>query len=315
MIIFTDDPDCAELFLTGENISWDKGGTPDNPGISALAGKLFRKSTLYEATIESEKDWRFLLIAKSAPESQYDILIDLCRKNVPIPQGTVCLAGKGSKFHGFKGRSWDSPEGNIYLSAHFAPETRIENYGPGFMVLAAVSVIDAIDEISGLANRSGIKWVNDIFIDGAKVCGVLAHALAEGNIVTNAIIGIGLNVETTPSPRPTIFIRRAASLNDFAPDSNHYTQNQFFELLSKSIYKNYLILKNGNYQKLIDRYRQRSVIIGREVAIYEDLAGPEMRMIANGTVKKIGGNLELYLNGFKESFNRGRLALKKINMP
>lgn len=311
MIIFTDDPDCAELFLTGKKPSWEKGVTSDNPGISALAGRLFGKSKVYRATTWTESNWGFLLIAQSAPESQYDILIDLCRKNVPIPHGTICLAGEGLKFHGFKGRSWDSPKGNIYLSAHFAPKAKIENYGPGFMVLAANSVIDAIDEIAGLANRSGIKWVNDIFIDDAKVCGVLAHTLAEDHIVTNAVIGIGLNVETTPNPKPTIFVPRAASLNDFAPDSKFFTKNLLFELLSKSIYKNYLILKNGDYQKLIDRYRQRSVIIGREVAIYEDLAGPEMRMIANGTVKEIGDNLELYIEGFKEPFSRGRLALIK----
>jgi len=310
MIIFTDNTDCAERFLTGKALSWEKSLIRDDNPIAPLASRIFGTKNLFSFVMTSEMDWNYLLITKSAPESQYDILIDLGRKNIPLPHGIICLAGEGLKFHGFKGRGWDSPEGNLYLSAHFAPNRRIENYGPGFMVLAAVSVLEAIDEIPGLSYRAGIKWVNDILIDGAKVCGVLAHTIAENDKVTNAVIGIGLNVETTPNPEPTIFVPKAASLNDFAPDPNLYTRSMLFDLLSRSICKNYLTLIIGGFNRLLDRYRNRSSIIGREVAVYTDSDSDILIKTVEGRVVYIGDNLELYLEGHKKPVKRGRLAIK-----
>ncbi len=310
MIIYTDNTECADRFLEGTNIAWEKASIPQNEGISPLAGRIFGSGELFTCDIDFGKGWNYLLIAKKASESQYDILIELGRENVPLPHGILCLAGEGLKFHGFKGRHWDSPEGNLYLSAHFAPNMPVKNYGVGFMILAAVSVIDAIDEIAGLTNRAKIKWVNDILIDDAKVCGVLAHTIAEAETITNAIIGIGLNVETTPQTKPTIFVPRAASLNEFAPDPNLYTRGLLFELLKKTIYKNYLALIDGDFLRLLDLYRDRSSIISREATIYDDSENDIPAKIGEGRIISIGENLELLIEGLEKPVKRGRLALK-----
>lgn len=310
MIIYTDNTECADRFLEGTNIAWKKASIPQNEGISPLAGRIFGSGELFTCDIDFGKGWNYLLIAKKASESQYDILIELGRENVPLPHGILCLAGEGLKFHGFKGRHWDSPEGNLYLSAHFAPNMPVKNYGVGFMILAAVSVIDAIDEIAGLTNRAKIKWVNDILIDDAKVCGVLAHTIAEAETITNAIIGIGLNVETTPQTKPTIFVPRAASLNEFAPDPNLYTRGLLFELLKKTIYKNYLALIDGDFLRLLDLYRDRSSIISREATIYDDSENDIPAKIGEGRIISIGENLELLIEGLEKPVKRGRLALK-----
>jgi len=311
MIIYTDNTDCAERFLEGMDVGWREASSIENRGISDLAGRVFESGNLLTCDIDSGEGWQYLLIAKTAPSSQYDILIELGREGVPVPHGTLCLAGEGLKFHGFRGRQWDSPEGNLYLSAHFAPQKPIADYGPGFMVLAAVSVIDAIDGIPGLSGRATIKWVNDILIDEAKVCGVLAHTIAENEKVTNAIIGIGLNVEVSPQPEPTIFVPGAACLNDFAPGSEFHTRGRLFQLLIRSIYKNYLALANGNYLNLLDKYRRRSNIMGRPIEIYEDSGSGPGKRIAEGQVSSIGENLELYLEGREAPVKRGRLAFKK----
>jgi BirA family biotin operon repressor/biotin-[acetyl-CoA-carboxylase] ligase len=292
MIIYTDNTACAERFLEDREIAWENSSRSEDEGISLLAGRVFGGAELFTGDIDFVDGWNYLLIAKSAPESQYDILIDLAREGFPVPHGTLCLAGEGLKFHGFKGRHWDSPEGNLYLSAHFAPQKPIANYGPGFMVLAAVSVIDAIDRVPGLSSRTAIKWVNDILIDDAKVCGVLAHTIAESEKVTNAIIGIGLNVEINPRPEPTIFVPRAASLNDFAPEPDLYTRGKLFRLLTRSIYKNYLTLSGGDYHDLLGKYRDRSNIMGRLIEIYEDSESDTSIKVAEGRISSIGENLE-----------------------
>jgi BirA family biotin operon repressor/biotin-[acetyl-CoA-carboxylase] ligase len=310
MIVYADDIACAERFVENKEIVWRKASTPDNQGISSLAGRIFGDADIFSCEIEFIEGWNYLLIAKKASESQYDILIDLSRKNIPIPSGIICIAGEGDRFHGFKGRHWDSPEGNIYLSAHFAPNIPIKNYGAGFMILAAVSVIDAIDNIPGLSQKAGIKWVNDILIDDAKVCGVLAHTIAEAEVITNAIIGIGLNVETVPKTEPTVFVPKASSLNEFASGQNLYTRRLLFSLLTKTIHENYLTLISGNFDELLNRYRNRSNIIGREVIIYEDSEGDIPARICEGRAISIGDNLELYIEGTEKPVKRGRLALK-----
>ena len=286
---------------------------PDNNRIAPPAKRIFKSDSLYKSEMTTEKNWSYLLIAKSASESQYDTLINLAREGVPLPHGTLCLAGEGLKFHGFKGRHWDSPEGNIYLSAHFAPGKHVENYGAGFMILAAVSVVDAISEIEELSGRVAIKWVNDIFVDNAKVCGVLAHTMAEADDVTNAVIGIGLNTETSPSTEPTIFVPKAAALNDLLPPGKKTTRAALFESLTRSIYKNYLTLIDNGYYELLNRYREYSNVIGQDVAIYDDTGAVSEQLLAEGRVSAIGDNLELFLDGLDEPLKRGRLAIKQPN--
>lgn len=310
MNILTDNANCANRFLEGYTITWEETGVPRDKGIAQLARRILKASNLYSAAVDIEEGWNYLLIAESVDESQYDILIELARNNVPLPHGILCLAARGNRFHGFKGRRWDSPEGNLYLSAHFAPSRKIENYGPGFMVLAAVSVVEAIDKVPGLSGQAGIKWVNDILIDDAKVCGVLAHTVAEDELVTNAIIGIGLNVETAPDIEPTKFVPRVGSLAESASDPASCTRGRLFQLLIRSIYKSYLSLAGGNNRNLIREYRDRSLIIGRKVTIYEDSAEGNPEILSEGRVIDIGNDLELILEGVESPIKRGRLAFQ-----
>ncbi|UCC79875.1 MAG: biotin--[acetyl-CoA-carboxylase] ligase [Candidatus Zixiibacteriota bacterium] len=310
MIIYTDDTDCAERFLVDKDIPREKSSVNEDSPVSPLIKRIFKTGNLYTFSEAQDQTWSHLLIAKSAPESQYDILVDMARKNIPLPSGIICLAGEGRKFHGFRGRYWDSPEGNIYLSAHFAPNLPIRNYGAGFMILAAVSVVDAIDEVPGLSGRAGVKWVNDILIDDAKVCGVLAHTIAENHVVTNAIIGIGLNVETRPRTEPTVFVPRAASLAEFVSGQDFYTRRLLFSLLKKTIHQNYQTLINGGFRNLLDRYCRRSNIIGRDVIIYDDTENDIPAKTGEGRVISIGENLELFIEGLEKPVKRGRLAFK-----
>lgn len=92
------------------------------------------------------------------------------------------------------GRSFVSPPGTgLYMSLLSAPPKGIDS---GLItVLAAVAVCRAIEEITALQPK--IKWVNDLFLRGKKVCGILAEGL--GGPV---IIGIGVNLRTPPGGFP-----------------------------------------------------------------------------------------------------------------
>ncbi|MBQ7657249.1 MAG: biotin--[Clostridia bacterium] len=62
-------------------------------------------------------------------------------------------------------------------------------------ILAAVAVCQAINELTGLQPK--IKWVNDLFLRGNKVCGILAERIEQG-----VIVGIGVNLKTPPGGFP-----------------------------------------------------------------------------------------------------------------
>lgn len=107
-----------------------------------------------------------------------------------IENGTVILADKQSGGRGRHGKSFESPEGGLYMSVYL---DAVYSTGemPFVTVLSGIAVRRAILDITGLDAK--IKWPNDIFIGGKKVCGILTE-LVKRRCGYGVIIGIGLNV-------------------------------------------------------------------------------------------------------------------------
>jgi BirA family biotin operon repressor/biotin-[acetyl-CoA-carboxylase] ligase len=248
-------------------------------------------------------------MVEKAPVSQYDVVVDLCQQNIDLPDRILCLAGSGEKFHGNRRRSWAALPGNIHLTAHLKPDLLMSAHGIGFTIMSALAVVEAIDRLPGLSGRAMIKWVNDIFIDDAKVSGFLTHTLSLEGRITSAIIGIGLNVEIAPEIVPDRFIGRAAALKNFAPDTAECNQRIVFEYLTGTLQKNYSLLAEGQLPSLLDRYRERSLIIGRSVEIIPDSVHAVDDEVMRGRVTAIGPHLEIYLEGREAPVTRGRLIL------
>ena len=68
----------------------------------------------------------------------------------------------------------------------------------------------------------------------------------------------------------------------------------------------------GNYYELLEIYRTRSIVIGRNVKIMSDPIDGSSELIAEGKVKAIGDNLELFLEGVDEPITKGRLILQYL---
>jgi BirA family biotin operon repressor/biotin-[acetyl-CoA-carboxylase] ligase len=167
--------------------------------------------------------------------------------------------------------------------------------------------VDAIDAIPGLEESAGIKWVNDILIDGAKVGGVLAYTQSMGGAISGAVLGIGVNVETEPDIEPTPFVPQAGTLRSKASRPEACNQQSFFAALAAALDTNYTRLLAGEYEALLERYRERSLVIGRQVTLCADKPGPELDVIARGRVSRIGDALELAIEGYEQPFTKGRL--------
>lgn len=105
-------------------------------------------------------------------------------------EGTVVIAESQSAGKGRMGRSFHSPEGNgLYMSLLLKPDA--ETAGR-ITTMAAVAVCRAIENTLDI--KADIKWVNDILLDGKKVCGILAEAATGGEGMMFVVLGIGVNV-------------------------------------------------------------------------------------------------------------------------
>ncbi len=104
-------------------------------------------------------------------------------------EGTVVVAGTQTAGRGRQGRNWLSRQGNLYLSIIFRPTLEVL---PMLSILAGVAAVRAIRKTTRL--EPGIKWPNDIMLGGKKTGGILVESVVQGDQVSQAILGIGLNV-------------------------------------------------------------------------------------------------------------------------
>jgi biotin-(acetyl-CoA carboxylase) ligase len=253
--------------------------------------------------------WNHLLLTSHSIRSQCDQLVGLSRAGHHLPDHIACLARSGSSFRGFKGRSWSAAPGNVHLAVHFSPGRVIERFEVAFTILAALSVAEAIDGLPGLTRHPGIRWVNDIVMGDAKIGGVLAYTQTQGQVVTSAVLGIGLNVEVTPAVEPTPFVPSIACLQEFIRGGKHGSLATLVGRLLATLNRNYRELLQGGYRSLLERYRQRSTVTGELCTICTEESDHEPRVIAVGRLAAIGDGLELYVDGHRRPITRGRLLL------
>lgn len=121
------------------------------------------------------------------------------------PDGTVVTAGEQSAGRGRQGRTWSAPPGKaLLLSAIVRDLTHRDALLP---LAVPVAVAEACDRFAGA--RCGIKWPNDIWVDGRKLSGILLEGRPQEGW---AVIGIGLNVGTSREEFPDELSAIATSL-------------------------------------------------------------------------------------------------------
>jgi BirA family biotin operon repressor/biotin-[acetyl-CoA-carboxylase] ligase len=128
-----------------------------------------------------------------------------CRRQAAdgAPEGLLVWAGEQIAGRGRRGRGWDSPKGNLYLSLLLRPGgPPAEGAKLGFV--AAVAMGAALGALLPDGEwRVQLKWPNDLLIDRAKAGGILLEGqpAADGSLAW-AILGIGVNVRSFPTDTP-----------------------------------------------------------------------------------------------------------------
>ncbi|MCQ6277894.1 biotin--[acetyl-CoA-carboxylase] ligase [Bacillus sp. EB600] len=146
---------------------------------------------------------------EEAVESTQKVAQRLANENVP--EGTVVIAEEQLSGKGRLGRQWHSPKyTGIWMSLILRPNIPLPK-APQLTLLTAVAVVQAIEDLTGLAAE--IKWPNDILINGKKLTGILTELQAEADQIHSVIIGIGINVNQQLQDFPSELHPIATSLS------------------------------------------------------------------------------------------------------
>lgn len=176
--------------------------------------------------------------------------------------GLVLLAEEQSAGRGRMGRSFYSPPGSgLYLSLLLRPAMRAAD-ATRLTACAAVAVSETIEELSG--RDAQIKWVNDVFVGGRKVCGILTEASVdcENGALHYVVVGIGVNTRVPEGDFPEELKGVAGSAFGAGaiPELRCRLAAGILDRMTD-------FAENPSAPGIFEAYRRRSLVLGREIRI------------------------------------------------
>ena len=229
----------------------------------------------------------FLIERYDTVTSTNDILKEKARAGAPA--GTVAVAKRQTAGRGRMGRSFFSEDGGLYFSLLLRPAGKAEDV-LAITAKAAVAVALAVEKHTGKAAE--IKWVNDIYQGGKKVCGILAEGQATGHGMDYVVLGIGVNLSLA-SGFPEDLKETAGTLfSDTAYDAEAILAD---------------ILANLSAENAYAEYVKRDMLFGRTVSV---LRGGEAVCIAkaDGITEDFG--LRLVTEDGEEVLRTGEVSIR-----
>ena len=209
------------------------------------------------------------------------------------PHGTVILADSQTAGRGRMGRSFSSPKGlGIFLSLVLRPRCKAEKL-MHLTCAVGTRMCDAVQAVTGV--RPGLKWINDLILDGKKLGGILTElSLGKDGLVEFAVIGIGINCAQNLQDFPPELQQTAISLKmhaGAAPD-----RAALAAAMIRALYETQL---PGDAAVLMAAYRKDCVTLGKQVTVLQSPApypatamdvddeGALLVQLEDGTQKKI----------------------------
>ena len=209
----------------------------------------------------------------------------------------LIVADSQSEGRGRMGRSFYSPNATgLYMTLLLdvtddAPPSIVK-----ITSAAAVAVSSAIEHVTDADCR--IKWVNDLYLNGKKISGILAEAFFE-NDRKYVCVGVGVNICTEDFPEELKGIAGA-----IGADVN--LRGKLATEICREMLDIYMKIKNGNLAYM-DEYRRRSLVLGREVRFFEN--GKSFEGVAV-SVDDDGGLCVLLDNNQRVILRSGEISLR-----
>ncbi len=179
------------------------------------------------------------------------------------PEWSVVVADTQTAGRGRLERKFHSPQGTgLYMSVILRPEIA-PSEALTITTAAAVSVAETLEAMFGV--RAEIKWVNDILVEGKKVCGILTESRLSGANLDYAILGIGVNVAPPEGGFPEEIRQIAGAVSDGKGDLGKIRM-KLMEGILGAFYTHYQTL-NRNPVPFLEEYKKRLCCLNRPVHI------------------------------------------------
>lgn len=210
-------------------------------------------------------------------------------------EGTVVIAENQISGRGRLGRSWFSPKGKgIFLSVIVRPRLSPME-AAGITLMTAVALAETLISETGITPT--IKWPNDILVNNKKLAGILTELSTDMDVVNHLVVGVGLNVNTRATDFPDDIKPIATSV--YEETGKTWPRKRIIQLFLKEFEKFYTTMVEGNFQAIMERWKELSCITGKEITVNMinskitgkvldvDMEGVLILKESNGTVHRI----------------------------
>lgn len=276
-----------------------KSLTNDGYKIDAVTNKGYRLYENKEVTSAESIQSKLKSNVKVLYYACVDSTNNVCKKLLAQGKEGVFLvvSDQQTAGRGRQGKTFVSPANSgIYFSLVIRPNTSFKNAVTA-TTAASVAVCCAIEKLTD--KKPQIKWVNDVYLDDRKICGILTEAITnfEDGTVDSVIVGIGINLKEGAFPE---------ELKDVAGVLNaDINKNQLVACVVDKLIE----INTGDYEKFIDYYRAHSMVIGKKIRIIKR----NNEILATAVSIDRQGGLEVELeNGEHTVLRSGEISIRKV---
>lgn len=181
-------------------------------------------------------------------------------------EGTVLVAESQTFGRGRMGRNFYSPsDTGIYFSILLRPDIPVEE-SLFLTTAAAVAIAKSIESVKNC--KASIKWVNDIYIDGRKVCGILTEGSinSQTNRLNYAVVGMGINVCPPKDGFPEEIENLAGAV--FTRKENSADKRSILIAEILNLFMDYY--KNLSSKCFFEEYKNRSFLLGEDIYVIQN---------------------------------------------
>lgn len=177
------------------------------------------------------------------------------------PEGTLVISETQTSGKGRIGRKWISPKGDgIYMSLILRPDVETDEI-PTITLITALAVIKAISKTCDI--KAGIKWPNDVYVAGKKICGILTEIKAQPDLVDFLILGVGINVNTSSAKLPP----EGTSLK--LECDHHIERKELVRVFLMEFESFYGKFSKDGFKSLLKECKELSLVLGKNVKVDE----------------------------------------------
>jgi BirA family biotin operon repressor/biotin-[acetyl-CoA-carboxylase] ligase len=197
------------------------------------------------------------------------------------PQGTLVVAEAQTRGRGRLGRHWDSPAvAGLYVSLLLRPPLPPGEL-PQITLTTAVAVVRALRRATGLT--PGIKWPNDLLLNGRKMGGILTEMESESDQIRHLVVGLGLNVNNIRFPAELKTTATSLALEAGRPFSRLEILKAWLEEF-EDLYDRFLARQ---FPAILAEWQTYAVTLGQEVRVRQgavEICGKALKVAADGAL-------------------------------